>query len=71
MLPFYPRNERLRRKLQSVCGVSILRDYYKLHKFNVMTLANEKNAVDDFKHDVGRVQGKGLCEADPTYVASG
>jgi tRNA acetyltransferase TAN1 len=46
---------------QSVCGVSILRDYYKLQKFNVMTLANEKNMVDNFKRDAGRVQGK---EAD-------
>ncbi|KIJ13425.1 hypothetical protein PAXINDRAFT_136074 [Paxillus involutus ATCC 200175] len=46
---------------KSVCGVSILRDYYKLQKFNVMTLANEKNMVDNFKRDAGRVQGK---EAD-------
>ncbi|KAF9223739.1 hypothetical protein BS17DRAFT_672848, partial [Gyrodon lividus] len=27
---------------KSVCGVSVLRDYYKLQKFNVMTLSNEK-----------------------------
>ena len=42
--------------------MSILRDYYKLHKFNVMTLANEKNAVEDFKRESGRVQGKELGE---------
>jgi len=52
---------------KSVCGVSILRDYYKLHKFNVMTLANEKNAVEDFKPEAGRVQGKG---SDPSCSAS-
>ena len=38
--------------------MSILRDYYKFHKFNVMTLANEKNVVEDFKREAGRVQGK-------------
>ena len=64
------RNKRLRRWFQGVCGVSILRDYYKLHKFNVMTLANEKNAVEDFKREAGRVQGKVLDEVDPTCAAS-
>ena len=63
-------NKRLRRWFQSVCGVSILRDYYKLHKFNVMTLANEKNAVEDFKRETGRVQGKVLDEVDAACVAS-
>ncbi|KAF8554593.1 hypothetical protein OG21DRAFT_1041682 [Imleria badia] len=50
---------------KSVCGVSILRDYYKLRKFNVMTLANEKNAVEDFKREAGRVQAKGLDGVGP------
>jgi len=45
---------------KSVCGVSILRDYYKLQKFNVMTLANEKNGVDNFERGAGRVQGVAL-----------
>ena len=63
-------NKRLRRWFQSVCGVSILRDYYKLHKFNVMTLANEKNAVEDFKRETGRVQRKVLDEVDAACVAS-
>lgn len=49
---------RLRHWFQSICGVSILRNYYKYHKFNVMTLANESNAVEDFKREAGRVQGK-------------
>ncbi|KAH0833060.1 F-actin capping protein [Lanmaoa asiatica] len=51
---------------KSVCGVSILRDYYRLHKFNVMTLANEKNAIEDFKREAGRVLGKELDKEDPT-----
>ncbi|KAG8213281.1 hypothetical protein J3R82DRAFT_11756 [Butyriboletus roseoflavus] len=63
-------NNNSRRWLQNVCGVSILRDYYKLHKFNVMTLANEKNAAENFKREAGRVQGKESDEVDPTYVAS-
>ncbi|RXW16571.1 hypothetical protein EST38_g9284 [Candolleomyces aberdarensis] len=29
---------------KSVCGVSIVRDYYKLAKFNVLELANKTNA---------------------------
>ncbi|KAG9315012.1 hypothetical protein JVU11DRAFT_4123 [Chiua virens] len=49
---------------KSVCGVSILRDYYKLHKFNVMTLANEKNTVEDFKPDAGRVRSRELSGTD-------
>ncbi|KAH7884419.1 hypothetical protein F5I97DRAFT_2037022 [Phlebopus sp. FC_14] len=43
---------------KSVCSVSILRDYYRLHKFNVMTLANEKNAPESFQSGAGRMQGK-------------
>lgn len=35
-----------------------------------MTLANEKNAVDDFKHEAGRVQEKESDEVDPAYVGS-
>ncbi|KAF9243429.1 hypothetical protein BU15DRAFT_86400 [Melanogaster broomeanus] len=54
---------------KSVCGVSILRDYYKLQKFNVMTLANEKNVVDDFERGAGRVQGKEADDTKPTGVA--
>ncbi|KIJ66949.1 hypothetical protein HYDPIDRAFT_85887 [Hydnomerulius pinastri MD-312] len=43
---------------KSVCGVSILRDYYRLQKFNVMMLSNEKNEVKTFRSGVGRVQNK-------------
>lgn len=31
---------------QSVCGVSVVKDYYKLQKFNVMEVANAKNLKD-------------------------
>lgn len=31
---------------KSVCGVSIVRDYYRLQKFNVMEIINTKNALD-------------------------
>ncbi|KAI9567389.1 hypothetical protein HD554DRAFT_2023890, partial [Boletus coccyginus] len=55
---------------KSVCGVSVLRDYYRFHKFNVMAIANERNAVEDFKREAGRVQGKELVdEVDPTCAA--
>ncbi|KAL4064373.1 hypothetical protein J3A83DRAFT_4101377 [Scleroderma citrinum] len=44
--------------LSSVCGASILRDYYRYQKFNVMTLAHEKNEPESFKDGAGRVKGK-------------
>jgi len=31
---------------KSVCGISIVQDYYQLQKFNVMEIANARNAVD-------------------------
>ncbi|KAG6331615.1 hypothetical protein ID866_7479 [Astraeus odoratus] len=43
---------------KNVCGVSILRDYYRLQKFNVMTLANERNEPESFKDGTGRIKGK-------------
>ncbi|KAL4072711.1 hypothetical protein V8B97DRAFT_1958058 [Scleroderma yunnanense] len=43
---------------KSVCGASILRDYYRYQKFNVMTLAHEKNEPESFKDGAGRVKGK-------------
>ncbi|KIK16105.1 hypothetical protein PISMIDRAFT_30940 [Pisolithus microcarpus 441] len=43
---------------KNVCGVSILKDFYRLQKFNVMALANEKSEVENFKHGTGRVKGK-------------
>lgn len=36
--------------------MSILKDYYRLQKFNVMTLANEKNEVESFQDGTGRVK---------------
>ncbi|KAI5983374.1 hypothetical protein EDD15DRAFT_1894161 [Pisolithus albus] len=43
---------------KSVCGVSILKDFYRLQKFNVMALANEKSEAENFKCGAGRVKGK-------------
>ena len=31
--------------VQSVCGISIVKDYYNLEKFNVMVLANKTNEI--------------------------
>jgi tRNA acetyltransferase TAN1 len=39
---------------QSVCGIGIVRDYYKLHKFNVMEIA--KTGELGFKDGEGRVK---------------
>ncbi|TFK93951.1 hypothetical protein K466DRAFT_536924 [Polyporus arcularius HHB13444] len=41
---------------KSVCGISVVRDYYKLQKFNVMEIANVKNLRDE--HAEGRVADK-------------
>lgn len=43
---------------KNTCGVSILKDYYRCQKFNVMTLAHEKNEPESFKDGAGRVKGK-------------
>ena len=32
---------------QSVCGISVVKDYYKLQKFNVMEIATVKNLRDE------------------------
>ncbi|EIM90842.1 uncharacterized protein STEHIDRAFT_90713 [Stereum hirsutum FP-91666 SS1] len=40
---------------KSVCGISIVEDYYKHTKFNVMEIANAKNEVEKFKEGEGRV----------------
>ncbi|EIW57405.1 uncharacterized protein TRAVEDRAFT_169162 [Trametes versicolor FP-101664 SS1] len=45
---------------KSVCGISVVKDYYKLQKFNVMEIANAKNLRDDGEE--GRVAEKGSQE---------
>jgi tRNA acetyltransferase TAN1 len=40
---------------QSVCGVSIVKDYYKLQKFNVMEIASKKNRADQVQESGSRV----------------
>ncbi|KAI0370403.1 hypothetical protein BV20DRAFT_995209 [Pilatotrama ljubarskyi] len=42
---------------KSVCGISVVKDYYKLYKFNVMEIANAKNLREDGVE--GRVAEKG------------
>lgn len=33
-------------QIQSTCGVSVVRDYYKLKKFNVLEIVSEGRGVD-------------------------
>jgi len=40
---------------KSVCGMSVVQDYYRLLKFNVMEIANAKNEDVEFKDGEGRV----------------
>ncbi|KAI0360017.1 hypothetical protein OH77DRAFT_1472008 [Trametes cingulata] len=42
---------------KSVCGISVVKDYYKLYKFNVMEIANAKNLQEGGAE--GRVTEKG------------
>ena len=41
---------------KSVCGISVVKDYYKLQKFNVMEIANARNLREE--HADGRVSDK-------------
>ncbi|KAH9945335.1 uncharacterized protein BXZ73DRAFT_96321 [Epithele typhae] len=41
---------------KSVCGVSVVKDYYKLQKFNIMEIANAKNLGDEGAE--GRIANK-------------
>ena len=52
--------------VQSVCGISVVKDYYKLQKFNVMEIANAKNQQDG--NDTGRVAEKEKEEGAPAAV---
>lgn len=57
--------------LQSVCGISVVRDYYRLQKFNVMEIA--KIEEPGFKEGEGRMKapagGKSVGSAAPTSSA--
>jgi tRNA acetyltransferase TAN1 len=44
--------------VQSAFGVSIVGDYYRFQKFNVMELANEYNEPERFEKGAGRIQDK-------------
>ncbi|KAG2090407.1 hypothetical protein BD769DRAFT_1632066 [Suillus cothurnatus] len=43
---------------KSTFGISIVEDYYRFQKFNVMELANAHNEPERFEKGVGRVQDK-------------
>lgn len=43
---------------KSTCGMSVVKDYYRLQKFNVMEIAHTKNAEDDSNDDEGRVASR-------------
>ncbi|KAI0787832.1 hypothetical protein C8Q74DRAFT_1436947 [Fomes fomentarius] len=51
---------------KSVCGISVVKDYYKLQKFNVMEIANAKNLHDE--HADGRVSEKAKDAEDAAAV---
>lgn len=40
---------------KSVCGISVVEDYYRLQKFNVMELGNAKKEQADFQEGEGRL----------------
>lgn len=40
---------------KSVCGISVVKDYYRLQKFNVMELGNAKKEDVDFQEGEGRL----------------
>ena len=46
--------------MQSVCGIGIVRDYYKLQKFNVMEIA--KTEEPGFRKGEGRIEEKDKTE---------
>lgn len=43
---------------QSVCGISVVEDYYRFKKFNILEVANERNGEKKFKESEGRVHDK-------------
>lgn len=43
---------------KNVCGVSVVKDYYYLQKFNVMEIANETSSAGRFREGEGRVHDK-------------
>jgi len=43
---------------KNVCGISLVQDYYRLQKFNVMEIANERSSEGQFREGEGRVRDK-------------
>ena len=59
-VPVFEVEETLIGRLQSVCGIGIVRDYYKLQKFNVMEIA--KGEEPGFKAGTGGRVGESSRE---------
>jgi hypothetical protein len=45
-----------------VCGISIVRDYYRRLKFNVMEIANARNGQKFFEGAEARFRGRKMDE---------
>ena len=59
----------MRSSSKSVCGPSIVRDYYEHLKFNVMEIAKVRNETEGFKDGEGRVVKNSIAEQDDPVPA--
>lgn len=53
---------------QAVCGISIVRDYYKLQKFNVSEICRTRLESETFMEGQGRIMGWRWCYIE-NYVS--
>ncbi|KAF9036242.1 hypothetical protein BJ165DRAFT_625487 [Panaeolus papilionaceus] len=51
---------------KSICGVAIVKDYYKLQKFNVMEIANKNKSSTEESSRVPKAQHKGTAKLEAT-----
>jgi len=45
---------------QSVCGISVVKDYYRRQKFNVTEIASARNGQEIFEDPEGRFRGRNM-----------
>ena len=69
MLRNRPHNVLMWSSSKSVCGISIVRDYYEHLKFNVMEIAKVRNETEGFKDGEGRVVKNSIAEQEDTVPA--
>ncbi|KAJ2990526.1 hypothetical protein NUW54_g8442 [Trametes sanguinea] len=55
---------------KSVCGISVVKDYYKLHKFNVMEIANAKNLSEEGADSRVQAEKSKVAIAETSNVSS-